>query len=124
MRTGYDCLGLVLIMHVYNKIPFHTCSVGLNLCSLCLVFLQKKEQELLELSKTVNETRSRMDVAQSELDIYLSQHNTAVNQLNQAKNALQEAVDTLRERRAAIKDLPVKIPQCEEQLKKVKSGNI
>ncbi|XP_067221549.1 structural maintenance of chromosomes protein 4 [Chanodichthys erythropterus] len=79
---------------------------------------EKKEQELLELSKTVNETRSRMDVAQSELDIYLSQHNTAVNQLNQAKNALQEAVDTLRERRAAIKDLPVKIPQCEEQLKK------
>ncbi|RXN10880.1 structural maintenance of chromosomes 4 isoform X1 [Labeo rohita] len=79
---------------------------------------EKKEQELLELSKAVNETRSRMDVAQSELDIYLSQHNTAVNQLNQAKNALQEAVDTLRERRAAIKDLNVKIPQCEEQLKK------
>ncbi|KAF4103742.1 hypothetical protein G5714_014729 [Onychostoma macrolepis] len=79
---------------------------------------EKKEQELLELSKTVNETRSRMDVAQSELDIYLSQHNTAVSQLNQAKNALQEAVDTLRERRAAIKDLSAKIPQCEEQLKK------
>uniref|UniRef100_A0A672NZ31 Structural maintenance of chromosomes protein n=1 Tax=Sinocyclocheilus grahami TaxID=75366 RepID=A0A672NZ31_SINGR len=64
---------------------------------------EKKEQELLELSKTVNQTRSRMDVAQSELDIYLSQHNTAVSQLNQAKDALQETVDTLRERRAAIK---------------------
>uniref|UniRef100_A0A673H8W8 Structural maintenance of chromosomes protein n=1 Tax=Sinocyclocheilus rhinocerous TaxID=307959 RepID=A0A673H8W8_9TELE len=80
---------------------------------------EKKEQELLELSKTVNETRSRMDVAQSELDIYLSQHNTAVSQLNQAKDALQEAVDTLRERRAAIKHLNLRIPQCEEQLKKV-----
>uniref|UniRef100_A0A671LMM2 SMC hinge domain-containing protein n=1 Tax=Sinocyclocheilus anshuiensis TaxID=1608454 RepID=A0A671LMM2_9TELE len=80
---------------------------------------KKKEQELLELSKTVNQTRSRMDVAQSELDIYLSQHNTAVSQLNQAKDALQEAVDTLRERRAAIKHLNVRIPQCEEQLKKV-----
>ncbi|XP_016383641.1 structural maintenance of chromosomes protein 4-like isoform X2 [Sinocyclocheilus rhinocerous] len=79
---------------------------------------EKKEQELLELSKTVNETRSRMDVAQSELDIYLSQHNTAVSQLNQAKDALQEAVDTLRERRAAIKHLNLRIPQCEEQLKK------
>ncbi|XP_016358777.1 structural maintenance of chromosomes protein 4 [Sinocyclocheilus anshuiensis] len=79
---------------------------------------EKKEQELLELSKTVNQTRSRMDVAQSELDIYLSQHNTAVSQLNQAKDALQEAVDTLRERRAAIKHLNVRIPQCEEQLKK------
>uniref|UniRef100_A0A673GGC0 Structural maintenance of chromosomes protein 4 n=1 Tax=Sinocyclocheilus rhinocerous TaxID=307959 RepID=A0A673GGC0_9TELE len=80
---------------------------------------EKKEQQLLELSKTVNETRSRMDVAQSELDIYLSQHNTAVSQLNQAKDALQEAVDTLRERRAAIKHLNLRIPQCEEQLKKV-----
>ncbi|XP_051534956.1 structural maintenance of chromosomes protein 4-like [Myxocyprinus asiaticus] len=79
---------------------------------------EKKEQELLELSKTVNETRSRMDVAQSELDIYLSQHNTAVSQLNQAKHAQQEAVDTLRDRRAAIKDLNIKIPQCEEQLNK------
>uniref|UniRef100_A0A672NYY8 Structural maintenance of chromosomes protein 4 n=1 Tax=Sinocyclocheilus grahami TaxID=75366 RepID=A0A672NYY8_SINGR len=80
---------------------------------------KKKEQELLELSKTVNQTRSRMDVAQSELDIYLSQHNTAVSQLNQAKDALQETVDTLRERRAAIKHLNANIPQCEEQLKKV-----
>ncbi|KTF74460.1 hypothetical protein cypCar_00040071 [Cyprinus carpio] len=71
---------------------------------------EKREQELLELSKTVNQTRSRMDVAQSELDIYLSQHNTAVSQLNQAKDALQETVDTLRERRAAIKDLNARIP--------------
>uniref|UniRef100_A0A8C2FMY5 Structural maintenance of chromosomes protein 4 n=1 Tax=Cyprinus carpio TaxID=7962 RepID=A0A8C2FMY5_CYPCA len=75
--------------------------------------------ELLELSKTVNQTRSRMDVAQSELDIYLSQHNTAVSQLNQAKDALQETVDTLRERRAAIKDLNARIPPSEEQLKKI-----
>ncbi len=82
--------------------------------------LQKREQELLELSKTVNHTRSRMDVAQSELDIYLSQHNTAVSQLKQAKTALQEAVDKLRERRATIKDLSAKIPRCEEQLKKVR----
>uniref|UniRef100_A0A8C1J2L4 Structural maintenance of chromosomes protein 4 n=1 Tax=Cyprinus carpio TaxID=7962 RepID=A0A8C1J2L4_CYPCA len=80
---------------------------------------KKREQELLELSKTVNQTRSRMDVAQSELDIYLSQHNTAVSQLNQAKDALQETVDTLRERRAAIKDLNARIPPSEEQLKKI-----
>lgn len=77
---------------------------------------EKREQELLELSKAVNETRSCMDVAQSELDIYLSQHNTAVSQLKQAKDALQETVDTLRDRRAAIKELNVKIPQCEKQL--------
>uniref|UniRef100_A0A3B1IDX0 Structural maintenance of chromosomes protein 4 n=1 Tax=Astyanax mexicanus TaxID=7994 RepID=A0A3B1IDX0_ASTMX len=80
---------------------------------------KQKEKELLELSKAVNETRSQMDVAQSELDIYLSQHNTAVSQLNQAKETLQGTADTLRERRAAIKDLQVKIPKCEQELKKV-----
>lgn len=67
----------------------------------------------------MNETRSQMDVAQSELDIYLSQHNTAVSQLNQAKEALQGTADTLRDRRAAIKELKVKVPKCEQELKKV-----
>lgn len=82
--------------------------------------LQTKEKELMELSKAVNETRSRMDLAQSELDIYLSRHNTALTQLNTAKQTLQTTSDTLRERRAAIKDLQVKIPQHEEEMKKVK----
>lgn len=74
----------------------------------------------MELSKAVNETRSRMDLAQSELDIYLSRHNTAVTQLNTAKQTLETASTTLRERRVAIKDLGVKIPQKEQELKKVK----
>lgn len=60
-----------------------------------------------------------MDVAQSELDIYLSQHNTAISQLNQAKEALQGTADTLRDRKAAIKELTVKVPKCEQELKKV-----
>ncbi|XP_058489020.1 structural maintenance of chromosomes protein 4 isoform X1 [Solea solea] len=79
---------------------------------------ETKEKELMELSKAVNETRSRMDLAQSELDIYLSRHNTALTQLNTAKQTLQTTSDTLRERRAAIKDLEVKIPQTEQELKK------
>ncbi|CAN9511459.1 unnamed protein product [Ophioblennius macclurei] len=79
---------------------------------------ETKEKELLELSKSVNETRSRMDLAQSELDIYLSRHNTALTALNTAKQTLQTTSDTLRERRAAIKDLEVKIPQKEKELKK------
>ncbi|XP_068174086.1 structural maintenance of chromosomes protein 4 isoform X2 [Antennarius striatus] len=79
---------------------------------------ETKEKELMELSKAVNETRSRMDLAQSELDIYLSRHNTALTQLNTAKQTLQTTTDTLRERRAAIKDLEVKIPQKEQELKK------
>uniref|UniRef100_A0A3Q4GBY9 Structural maintenance of chromosomes protein 4 n=1 Tax=Neolamprologus brichardi TaxID=32507 RepID=A0A3Q4GBY9_NEOBR len=79
---------------------------------------KKKEKELMELNKAVNETRSRMDLAQSELDIYLSRHNTALTQLNTAKQTLQTTSDTLRERRAAIKDLEVKIPEREQDLKK------
>uniref|UniRef100_A0AAX7THT8 Structural maintenance of chromosomes protein n=1 Tax=Astatotilapia calliptera TaxID=8154 RepID=A0AAX7THT8_ASTCA len=79
---------------------------------------KKKEKELMELNKAVNETRSRMDLAQSELDIYLSRHNTALTQLNTAKQTLQTTSDTLRERRAAIKDLEVKIPERERELKK------
>lgn len=79
---------------------------------------ETKEKELMELSKAVNETRSRMDLAQSELDIYLSRHNTALTQLNTAKQTLQTTSDTLSERRAAIKDLQVKIPQKEQELKK------
>uniref|UniRef100_A0A673BKX7 Structural maintenance of chromosomes protein 4 n=1 Tax=Sphaeramia orbicularis TaxID=375764 RepID=A0A673BKX7_9TELE len=77
-----------------------------------------KEKELMELSKAVNETRSRMDLAQSELDIYLSRHNTALTQLNTAKQTLQTTSDTLRERRATIKELNVKVPEKEQQLKK------
>uniref|UniRef100_A0A671UXK4 Structural maintenance of chromosomes protein 4 n=1 Tax=Sparus aurata TaxID=8175 RepID=A0A671UXK4_SPAAU len=77
-----------------------------------------KEKELMELSKAVNETRSRMDLSQSELDIYLSRHNTALTQLNTAKQTLQTTSDKLRERRAAIKDLEVKIPQKEQELKR------
>uniref|UniRef100_A0A6Q2XVX0 Structural maintenance of chromosomes protein n=1 Tax=Esox lucius TaxID=8010 RepID=A0A6Q2XVX0_ESOLU len=77
-----------------------------------------KENELMGLSKAVNETRSRQDVAQSELDIYLSRHNTAVTQLNTAKQALQTASNTLRDRRATVKELQLKIPQCEQELKK------
>lgn len=79
---------------------------------------ETKEKELMELSKAVNETRSRMDLAQSELDIYLSRHNTALTQLNTAKQTLQTTSDTLRERRAALKDLEVQIPQKEQELKK------
>lgn len=77
----------------------------------------------MELSKAVNETRSRMDLAQSELDIYLSRHKTALAQLNTAKQTLQTTSDTLKERRAAIKDLEVQIPEKVQELKKVR-GNI
>ena len=59
-------------------------------------------------------------MAQSELDIYLSRHNTAVTQLNTAKQSLQTTTDTLRDRRTAIKELQVNIPQCEQELKKVR----
>uniref|UniRef100_A0A671LJB3 Structural maintenance of chromosomes protein 4-like n=1 Tax=Sinocyclocheilus anshuiensis TaxID=1608454 RepID=A0A671LJB3_9TELE len=92
--------------------------------------LSDKSSQLTEEMKTKNEELKGVEnicvssAAQTVVfwqlsDIYLSQHNTAVSQLNQAKDALQEAVDTLRERRAAIKHLNVRIPQCEEQLKTI-----
>lgn len=70
-------------------------------------------------SKSVNEARSKMDVAQSELDIYLSCHNTAVSQLTKAKEALIAASETLKERKAAIRDIEGKLPQTEQELKEV-----
>uniref|UniRef100_A0A8C3G4T9 Structural maintenance of chromosomes protein n=1 Tax=Cyclopterus lumpus TaxID=8103 RepID=A0A8C3G4T9_CYCLU len=118
-------LGVSLLHALFNFRLRYFCIVTLtscllvfqlNLSSVCV--LQTKEKELMELSKAVNETRSRMDLAQSELDIYLSRHNTALTQLNTAKQTLQTTSDTLRERRAAIKDLEVKIPQNEQGLKK------
>ncbi|NWY50089.1 SMC4 protein, partial [Chionis minor] len=78
---------------------------------------ESKEKELMEFSKTVNEARSKMAVAQSELDLYLNRHNTAVSQLNQAKEALLTASETLKERKAAIKDMGIKIPRAEQELK-------
>ncbi|XP_048397870.1 structural maintenance of chromosomes protein 4 isoform X2 [Stegostoma tigrinum] len=79
---------------------------------------EMKEEELMELSKAVNESRSKMDVAQSELDIYLSHHKSALDQLNQAKEALATNINTLKERKATIKDVETKIPQCEQELQK------
>ncbi|NXC75052.1 SMC4 protein, partial [Anhinga anhinga] len=76
-----------------------------------------KEKELLELNKVVNEAHSKMDVAQSELEIYLSRYSAAVSQLNEAKEALVTASETLRERKAAIKDISIKLPQAEQELK-------
>ena len=87
--------------------------------TVAAVVPQAKERELMELSKAVNETRSCMDLAQSELDLYLSRHNTALTQLNAAKQTLLSTSDTLKERRAAIKDLQEKIPQSEQELRKV-----
>ncbi|XP_054980756.1 structural maintenance of chromosomes protein 4 [Sorex araneus] len=77
---------------------------------------ESQEQKLMAFSKSVNEARSKMDVAQSELDIYLSRHNTAVSQLNKAKDALATASETLRERKAAVREIEVKLPQAEREL--------
>ncbi|XP_042676994.1 structural maintenance of chromosomes protein 4 isoform X1 [Centrocercus urophasianus] len=76
-----------------------------------------KEKELVEFCKTVNDARSKMDVAQAELDIYLTRYNTAVSQLSEAKEALATTSDTLKQRKAAIKDLDLKLPAAELELK-------
>uniref|UniRef100_A0A8B9IYA8 Structural maintenance of chromosomes protein n=1 Tax=Amazona collaria TaxID=241587 RepID=A0A8B9IYA8_9PSIT len=78
---------------------------------------KSKEEELMEFIKTVNEARSKRDIAQSELEIYLARHNTAVSQLNQAKEALTTVSETLKQRKAAIKETSIKLPQAEQELK-------
>uniref|UniRef100_A0A8B9FVX7 Structural maintenance of chromosomes protein n=1 Tax=Amazona collaria TaxID=241587 RepID=A0A8B9FVX7_9PSIT len=78
---------------------------------------ESKEEELMEFIKTVNEARSKRDIAQSELEIYLARHNTAVSQLNQAKEALTTVSETLKQRKAAIKETSIKLPQAEQELK-------
>lgn len=70
-------------------------------------------------NKSVNEARSKMEVAQSELDIYLSRHNTAVSQLSKAKETLITASETLKERKAAIGEINTKLPQTQQELKEV-----
>ncbi|XP_044535971.1 structural maintenance of chromosomes protein 4-like [Gracilinanus agilis] len=82
---------------------------------------ESQEKELLEFNKTVNEARSKMDVAQSELDIYLSLHNTAVSKLSEAQKALTTTSETLKERKTAIRDLEIKLPPTEQDLKEKES---
>lgn len=78
----------------------------------------------MEFCKTVNDARSKMDVAQAELDIYLTRYNTAVSQLSEAKEALTTTSDTLKQRKAAIKDLDIKLPAAELELKEVRPWNL
>uniref|UniRef100_A0A2K6KVK4 Structural maintenance of chromosomes protein n=1 Tax=Rhinopithecus bieti TaxID=61621 RepID=A0A2K6KVK4_RHIBE len=85
---------------------------------------KNREKELMGFSKSVNEARSKMDVAQSELDIYLSCHNTAVSQLTKAKEALIAASETLKERKAAIRDIEGKLPQSEQELKEKRTSKL
>lgn len=99
-----------------DVIPHHC----LLLVETTVHVLQGKEMELLEFSKVVHEARSKRDIAQSELEIYLSRYNTAVSQLNQGKQALTTTSETLKERKAAIKDIGVKLPQAEQELKEVR----
>jgi len=74
----------------------------------------------MEFCKTVNDARSKMDVAQAELDIYLTRYNTAVSQLDEAKEALMTTSETLKQRKAAIKDIDIKLPTAEQELKEVR----
>lgn len=74
----------------------------------------------MEFSRTVNEARSNFDMAKSELDLYLSRHNTAISQLKATEDALQTASGTRKERLTAIKELESKLPQTENELKKVR----
>ncbi|XP_066266590.1 structural maintenance of chromosomes protein 4-like [Branchiostoma lanceolatum] len=82
---------------------------------------EEKEKVLMSLQKDLNETKSKMVVAQSELDIYLSRYDNAVTQLQGAQQNLDTAVNTLKDRKSGIKDIEKRIPECEKELQKASS---
>ncbi|XP_056354222.1 structural maintenance of chromosomes protein 4 isoform X2 [Oenanthe melanoleuca] len=83
---------------------------------------EAKEKELLEFSKEVTEARSNMELTRSELELYLSKYNSAVARLSEAQEALDSTSNTLKERKASIKDIAVKLPQAEQQLREKESA--
>ncbi|XP_063882710.1 structural maintenance of chromosomes protein 4-like [Scylla paramamosain] len=77
----------------------------------------KYETQLIGLRKTVNETKSVVDIAQSELDIYQSTERTEKKKLEQILDGLEKAGNTAQTRRADVEKLEKAIPECNKKLK-------
>lgn len=81
----------------------------------------KKETELLELQKSVNETKSTLNIAQSELDIYLSNQQSETSKLKEMQKNQHKAESTLKDRKSEAANLVKNIPEMEKLLQKAKS---
>ncbi|MPC09379.1 Structural maintenance of chromosomes protein 4 [Portunus trituberculatus] len=77
----------------------------------------KYATQLIGLRKTVNETKSAVDIAQSELDIYQSTELTEKRKLEQILEGLEKASNTVETRRADVEKLDKAIPEYSKNLK-------
>lgn len=80
---------------------------------------EKKQYEtrLIDLRKTVNETKSAVDIAQSELDIYQSTEKSEKKKLEQIESGLEKARETIGSRKDHVEKLKQSIPESEQKLK-------
>ena len=72
---------------------------------------QTHETKLIDLRKTVDETKSELDIAQSEKDIYLSTENAELKKFEKIKSSLESSKDTLAKRTEEISKLETAIPE-------------
>ncbi|KAK3094368.1 hypothetical protein FSP39_000811 [Pinctada imbricata] len=79
-----------------------------------------KEEELLGLKKTVNETKSTLSVAKSELDIYLSNQQSETNRLKDLQRKLEKAEVTLKDRNNEITQIDKNLPEVQKMVEKAK----
>lgn len=80
----------------------------------------KKEEELLEQQKFVNDIKSKLNIAQSELDIYLSNQQSETNKLKEMEKNLDRAKNTLEQRAKEISDIQKRLPESENMVEKAK----
>lgn len=73
----------------------------------------KKEEQLLGLQKSVNETKSKLEIGQAELDLYLSNQTQETNKLKEMTKKLQKTDELLQEKTKETSDLEKKLPNLE-----------
>lgn len=80
----------------------------------------KREEELLEQQKFVNDIKSKLNIAQSELDIYLSNQQSETNKLKEMQKNLEKAKSTLEQRTQEFSDIQKRLPESENMIEKAK----
>lgn len=80
----------------------------------------KREEELLEQQKFVNEIKSKLNIAQSELDIYLSNQQSETNKLKEMEKNLEKAKHTLEQRTNEVKEIQKRLPESQNIVEKAK----
>lgn len=77
------------------------------------------EEQLLQLQKGVDETKSKYDIAQAELDLYVSTERKESARLQDIKTNLEAATTSLSEKSSALSRLEKLVPRQEKQLQEL-----